>query len=176
VSRKRKRATPPAVWEPLRPTGLEDPGAAREMFAAAGLAGQMPDEWWGSTTYSVAVRRARVNGVRQPRSELLHVTVHRRDRKAIRDWRHMQAIKNDVAGPDRVAVEIYPAERNLVDSANEYHLWVLPVGVELPFGLEPGGMLLEPGEKPESLDGFDLTRVRQRPWQPGITTGPRREL
>lgn len=67
-----------------------------------------------------------------------HLLVRRHDGSPIRDWGTLQAIKNAVAGENATAVEVFPAQRDLVDQANIYHLWVLP-GV-LPFGLHlPGG-------------------------------------
>lgn len=62
------------------------------------------------------------------------LSIRRNDRKAIRDWRHMQQIKNALAGPEREGVEIYPAESRLHDTSNQYHLFVLPEGEQLPFG------------------------------------------
>jgi hypothetical protein len=53
----------------------------------------------------------------------------------IRDWTDMQRIKNELIGPDAVAIEVYPAVGNEVDLANMYHMWVLPPGMVLPFGL-----------------------------------------
>ena len=50
-------------------------------------------------------------------------------------WRHKQRIKNELFGKDRTAVEVMPAEKNLVDAADMYHMWVLPAGWTLPFGL-----------------------------------------
>jgi hypothetical protein len=47
----------------------------------------------------------------------------------------MQRIKNELAGPERVAVEVYPPVSQLVDHANMYHLWVFEAGFALPFGL-----------------------------------------
>lgn len=41
------------------------------------------------------------------------------------DWRDLQAIKNELVGPEHEAIELYPAESRLVDTANQYHLWVL---------------------------------------------------
>lgn len=37
-----------------------------------------------------------------------------------------QRIKNDLAGPEETAVEVYPPQSELVDDADAYHLWVLP--------------------------------------------------
>jgi hypothetical protein len=50
-------------------------------------------------------------------------------------WYDMQRIKNELFGPERVAVEVFPKESRLVDQANMWHLWVLPEGFELPFSL-----------------------------------------
>lgn len=50
-------------------------------------------------------------------------------------WREKQRIKNELFGADRVAIEVFPAVEDLVDSAMMYHLWILPPGIRLPFGL-----------------------------------------
>lgn len=39
--------------------------------------------------------------------------------------RELPAIKNELVGPENEGVELYPAESRLMDSANQYHLWVL---------------------------------------------------
>jgi len=66
--------------------------------------------------------------------DALQLTIQRRDGELIRDWRHFQQIKNELAGPEREAVELYPAESRKTDTANKWHLWVLPVGVKFDFG------------------------------------------
>ena len=169
MKKTRRRPTPKAEWEPLHRTTLED-DATPYLAKLAELGVPAPNEVWGSRLYSVLVRYVprEQEGIKASRSGLLHLSVHRRDRRAIRDWRHMQAIKNDVAGPNRVAVEIYPEERNLVDTSNEYHLWVMPAGMTLGFGFQDGGGTATPEEN----DTDPLwQRTTQRPWQPGITTG-----
>lgn len=67
-----------------------------------------------------------------------HLLIRRHDQAPIRLWTDLQRIKNEVAGTDRTAIEVFPAEPDLVDQANLYHLWVLPVGFDLPFGLHFG--------------------------------------
>lgn len=69
--------------------------------------------------------------------EVLHLMVRRHDSAPVRAWHDLQRIKSTlpIVGPERVAVEVYPRESELVDDANMYHLWVLPEAVELPFGL-----------------------------------------
>ena len=64
----------------------------------------------------------------------LHINIRRRDGSMFKDWRHFQQIKNELAGPEREAVEIYPAESRKVDTSNKWHLWVLPEGMRVPFG------------------------------------------
>lgn len=66
------------------------------------------------------------------------ITVQRRDAGHIRDWRDMQRIKNELLGPEREAVELYPAESRLVDTRNTYHLWAVPEGRGFSFGFWQG--------------------------------------
>lgn len=44
-------------------------------------------------------------------------------------WRELQNIKNEIFGPEEVAVEYYPAESKLLDTHNIYWLWIFPPGV-----------------------------------------------
>ena len=48
-------------------------------------------------------------------------------------WWEMQRIKNDLAGEEATAVEVYPPQQEVVDGADMFHLWVLPG--PLPFSL-----------------------------------------
>lgn len=48
-------------------------------------------------------------------------------------WWEAQRIKNDLAGEDATAVEVYPPQTEVVDEADMYHLWVLPE--PLPFSI-----------------------------------------
>lgn len=66
---------------------------------------------------------------------MVHLSIKRRDREPIRDWRVMQAIKNAIVGPEHEGMEMYPAESRRVDGANQYHLWVLAdSSTQFPFG------------------------------------------
>lgn len=67
--------------------------------------------------------------------EIMHLMVRRNDAAPIQSWADLQRVKNEIAGADRVAVEVFPPEGDLVDQANMYHLWVLPKDFRLPFGL-----------------------------------------
>jgi len=68
-----------------------------------------------------------------------HLIVRRHDERPVRSWGDLQAIKDEICSPDRTAVEVFPPADDLVDQANLYHLWVLPTGFLLPFGLDREG-------------------------------------
>jgi len=40
------------------------------------------------------------------------------------EWRDFQRIKNELVGPEHEALQLFPSESRLVDTGNEYHLWV----------------------------------------------------
>jgi len=69
-----------------------------------------------------------------PWGTITHLSIRRLDRQPMHDWRVMQRIKNEVLGEEREGVELFPAESRLVDTSNQYHLWVLPAGMHFPFG------------------------------------------
>ena len=54
------------------------------------------------------------------------------DARPDHDWSLFQRIKNDLFGPSRVALEVYPSEKHKQDVANMYWLWVLPEGFDCP--------------------------------------------
>lgn len=166
---RRKGPTPQKrrAWQPLtRRVG----SVQASEYAKHGMT--PPDQVWANDVYSVFVRLIPTDYRGKPMRDAdsaLHISFHRHDRAAVRDWRHFQAIKNEVAGPERTAVELFPPESQLADSANEYHLWVLPVGYVFPFALDGGRLVLDQREAEAHLGG--KTKARQRDWQPGLPTG-----
>jgi len=64
------------------------------------------DSPWGSAEFS-----------------LRHLSITHTDGGTDRDWRDYQQIKNDLIGDECEAVELYPADYRLVDSADSFHLW-----------------------------------------------------
>lgn len=52
-------------------------------------------------------------------------------------WSTKMEIKNELFGEDRLAIEVYPKARNLVDVMDVYHMWVFPKDFALPFGIHP---------------------------------------
>jgi len=73
--------------------------------------------------YTVHVREVppEERGIKE---EIIHLSIRRNDREPIHDWRHFQRIKNELVGPKNEGVELYPAESRVVDTVNQYHLWV----------------------------------------------------
>lgn len=75
-------------------------------------------EYWKNDLYQVQLRRLDHG--------LVHLNIRRIDGSAlVRDWRHFQAIKNQLVGPECEAIELYPAESRLVDTSNKFHLWAV---------------------------------------------------
>ena len=103
--------------------------------------------------YQVNIRRFEAGGL----GRIVHLSIKRRDKQACHDWRDFQWIKNQIVGEEFDAVEIYPAESKLVDTSNQYHLWVF-LDAKLPFGFQDR-MVSE--AEIESAPGC---RNRQRPF------------
>jgi len=97
-----------------------------------------------------------------PLGRILHLSIKRFDGRAIHDWRDLQWIKNQIAGPEAEAVELYPAESRLVDTSNQFHLWVLLDIERIPWGF--GDRLVS-----DKIQDVDFGQVRtgrnsQRPF------------
>ena len=182
MSNKRSGNPAKRAWEPLeiapardtREQGRQPLGMAETFYASGGRR-----HWYGYRTYRpatacLAFKNRRYNGWALIfADESMHLTFKRNDRAAVRDWRHFQAIKNEVAGPEREAVEIYPPEAQLVDAANEYHLWILPPGEVSPFGLAERSVHdLGTTHDHARYRATGQSGAAQRPWEPGIPTGP----
>jgi hypothetical protein len=73
--------------------------------------------------------------------DVTHLWIKRHDGKPV-TWKEMQRVKNELAGFERLGVEMYPPQSAVVDVANMYHLWVLPEGFWLPFGLDYSPLLM----------------------------------
>lgn len=117
----------------------------------------------------ISMHRRFVDGeITEARTALDSLSIKRNDKLPPHDWRELQAIKNEVAGWEREAIEIYPAESRLVDDADQTWLWVLPAGEKVGTGF-PERRVDSPTAK--------TTRERtgkgsQRAWRPKLSTGP----
>jgi hypothetical protein len=87
-------------------------------------------------TYRVRIRDA---------APYLQLDISRLDGEPCTSWRDFQQIKNELVGIEYEGVELFPAESRLVDTANQYHLWVMPqISYRFPFGYQNRLVLDEP--------------------------------
>jgi len=136
-----------SYWQPFTWLQIDGPGPAgitddEDLIGLA--ANNLYEAWVFSVPY-----------MRKPGH---HLSIRRFDKNAARDWRHLQWVKNEICGPEREAVEIFPAESRLMDAANQYHLWVLPAGYRIPFGSHTRAVR-ESDDETTALLG-----ARQRKW------------
>lgn len=168
---KRSRIVPPseeqldALARETMKKNVNDHGGAQIDFNTAkslvrsAMKSDLNAECWASTQYTVLVKRnCEVFADGWPAMDWL--SIRRDDRAPVRDWRHMQEIKNQLCGPEREGVELFPAESRLVDQANQYHLWVTRDGDGIknfawPFGFFNGRQVLD------SIS--EATNAKQRP-------------
>ena len=78
------------------------------------------EEIYLNDKYQVNVRK-----IKSPFGDMFWLSIKRLDKESIHDWRDLQEIKNLIIGPENEGVELYPSEKRRVDTANQYHLFVL---------------------------------------------------
>lgn len=66
--------------------------------------------------------------------DIIQLEVRTADHQPVHNWQDLYAIKTALF-PNRYAIEVYPPQDRLVDGAHAYHLWVLPEGFRVPFGI-----------------------------------------
>ena len=105
-------------------------------------------------TYQVLISKVKAP-FGEANGDMAWLSIKRRDKEVIHDWREMQEIKNLIVGPENEGFEIYPAESRLVDTSNQYHLWVfVNPKVRMPVGWAKREVLT-----PEQIEG---TGAKQR--------------
>ena len=82
------------------------------------------NEMWGNDRYTAQLTFMDDNG----RDGFVELSVHNHNRTTAMQWSHLQQIKNELVGPEREAVMMFPAESRLIDGANEYWLYIYPTG------------------------------------------------
>ena len=94
---------------------------------------QMDRYWESDDGYTVSSRQIKTDW-----GTVEHVTIMRvNEEDGDIPWAVKQAIKDELFGTRAIAIEVFPAKKNLVDVMNVYHLWVLPKDFRLPFGIHP---------------------------------------
>lgn len=92
-------------------------------------------ETWRSSQYLVQVFQEK-NGVK--RLSINRTTVNDKGRWNDEiSWDELQQIKADVGLASKYAVEIFPADEDVVNVANMRHLWVLPEPLEIGWRPNP---------------------------------------
>jgi len=110
------------------------------------------DEVWANDEFTVTVTKDYPNGFELNVTEL---SIKRNDKEPIMDWRKLQQIKNALVGKECDAIQIFPAESRLVDTANQYWLFVFTdPTVRVPLGFT---------ERHVS-NTADITGSKQRPF------------
>lgn len=159
-------------WVPMQRMEFDATERARQdaLVAARGEADKIRDsEVWLNDEY-----QATVGYLGEDRTGVCHLSIKRTDKRPAHDWRDLQSIKNEVMGPEREAIEIYPAESRLHDNSDQTHLWVMPVGNRIEIGYLEREVMTS-GERRRTLEELDpavANKGSQRDWRPGISTGP----
>ncbi len=97
-----------------------------------------PDEIWINDVYQVSVRRWDKDPVFGTRGGMVQLGINTHDGTARHDWREFQAIKNQFAGDECEAFELYPAESRLLDPSSYYSLWCFPGLKRIRVGINEG--------------------------------------
>ena len=87
--------------------------------AKASIKSLSKDEIWVNNLYQVNVNRED--------KQWIHLSIKRLGKETLQGsaWQHFQWIKNQLIGEEHEGIELYPAESRLVNTANQYHLWVM---------------------------------------------------
>jgi hypothetical protein len=123
---------------------------------------------WKNSRYTVLYRALDEDEDNLEGMVNVHLSIKRNDRKPVTSWRDLQAIKNAFCGPESEAVQLFPAESRLVDTANQTHLWCRTGASRFPFGYTErlvsetnvNGSIQEPFEphtKPVDLDSMNAS-------------------
>src|SRR5262245_60103678 len=80
------------------------------------------DKLYLSDYYQVAVDKDPPHSF--PGAVIWHLSIKRVDRQPIMDWRDLQAIKTALCGAEAEGIQLFTAESRVVDTSNQYHLWV----------------------------------------------------
>jgi len=95
-------------------------------------------ECWMNDLYVVLVIRDEQHGFGDD-IKMDYLSIRRVDREPVRNWRHIQEIKNQLVGPECEGFEMYPAESRVADCANQYHVYVFTdPEARIPIGMQTG--------------------------------------
>ena len=87
---------------------------------------------WVDAGYNYAVMAREVD---TEWGKVTHACIRNKENTDIA-WSEKQRIKNELFGEESTAIEVFPANHDLVDAVNMYHIWILPKGMTLPFTIK----------------------------------------
>lgn len=127
------------TWRAAHPAAAAEPASHHHPLDQ--IEDGKPDDWeqperWANDIYMVAVRRWSRDPVFGTRSGVIQIGINAHDGTARHDWRDFQAIKNQIAGDECEAFELYPAESRKIDPSNYYTLWCFPGVKRIKVGIE----------------------------------------
>jgi len=96
-----------------------------------------PEAVYSNSEYVVLVYKNEGHGFHKS-IKIWHLSIRRRDRAPLHDWRVFQEIKNQICGENKEALELYPREDRVVDAANQYHLFAIMTDHFIPLGFDKG--------------------------------------
>jgi hypothetical protein len=145
----KERAKLVARWRAAHPEAASEASPAHHTLDQT-TPGQ-PDnqerpEHWENDIYQVTVRRWTADRVFGTDGGMIQIGIHSHDGTARHDWRELQWIKNQIAGPECEAFELYPAESRLLDPSNYYTLWCFPGLRRLKVGVNEERRVLDADE------------------------------
>lgn len=133
-----------ALWKAAYPQCVEEPAAELHPLLmvwkhSPGTPKQDPldpDERWSNDIYIVTVRRHAKDPVFGTGGGMVQIGINTQDGTTRHDWRCFQAIKNQIAGEECEAFELYPAQSRLLDPSNYFSLWCFPGLKRIKVGVE----------------------------------------
>lgn len=112
-----------------RPIGWTEHAAPNHLKIGSGWFNEFT-KVYENGDYAVLIRTVKTDW-----GPFIHAAMRNKENTDI-PWREMQRIKNELFGPERIGVEVFPKESELIDAANMYHIWILPENMALPFGID----------------------------------------
>jgi hypothetical protein len=101
-------------------------GALKELNLSEHKHPAWSDKGYANNHYTVTIQSQAPMAVGSTISYAIKALVQRHDNKPLtRHWAELQSIKNEIWGESAVAVEFYPDEKELINDANVYWLWIV---------------------------------------------------
>lgn len=146
------------MWRAAHPEAAAEPPSEKPrplIQYGAGVADEYEQpELWTNDICNVTVRRWSKDPVFGTNGGMIQIGIHTHAGTARHDWREFQHIKNQIAGDECEAFELYPAESRLLDPSNYYTLWCFPGLKRIKVGVNQERRVLNADEALAPQRGF----------------------